>query len=114
MGGRIGRAKHLVASMLDIKPIIGMDQGVIVALGQARTRKKVYRLMVDKLDEAAGAGAVRIAYVHAAALEEVDKLRALVEERVEVVETVITELSPALGVHTGPGTVGFCFFPDPL
>ena len=111
LGGRIGRAKHLVASTLDIKPILSMEDGEIVSLGQARTRKKVYRQMVNKLDAIAGQSAIKIAYVHAAAREEAEKLRSLVEQRVEVVETIMTELSPALGVHTGPGTVGFCFFP---
>lgn len=111
LGGRIGRAKHLAATMLDIKPIISMENGEIVALGQARTQKKVYQQMVDKLDVIAGQSAIKIAYVHAAALEEAEKLRSMVEQRVEVVETIITELSPALGVHTGPGTVGFCFYP---
>jgi DegV family protein with EDD domain len=111
LGGRIGRAKHLVGSMLDIKPIISMVDGEIVALGQARTRKKVYRTMVDKLDDIAGQNAVKVAYVHAAAREEAEKLKAMVESRVEVLESIISELSPALGVHTGPGSVGFCFFP---
>lgn len=112
LGGRIGRAKHLAATMLDIKPIISMEDGEIVSLGQARTRKKVYRQMVDKLEALAGQSAIKIAYVHASAQEEAERLRGMVEQRVEVVETIITELSPALGVHTGPGTVGFCFFPD--
>lgn len=111
MGGRIGRAKHLVASLLDIKPIISMEDGVIVALGQARTRNKVYRAMVDKLEQLAGQSGVKVAYVHAAAREEAEKLKGMVEERVEVVESLISELSPALGVHSGPGTVGFCFYP---
>jgi len=113
MGGRIGRAKHLVGSMLDIKPIISMEDGEIISLGQGRTHKKVYRMMVDKLDSFVGHSAVKIAYVHAAALEEAEKLKALVEQQVEVVESMICDLSPALGVHSGPGTVGFCFFPVP-
>lgn len=111
LGGRIGHAKHLVGSLLDIKPIISMEDGEIVSLGQARTRKKVYKLMVDKLDELVGQSGVKIAYVHAAAREEAEKLKGMVEARVEVVESLITELSPALGVHSGPGTVGFCFYP---
>lgn len=111
MGGRIGRAKHLVGSMLNIKPIISMEDGEIIALGQGRTRKKVYQMMVDKLDSLVGQSAIKIAYVHAAALEEAENLKSMVEQRVEVVESLITELSPALGVHSGPGTVGFCFFP---
>jgi DegV family protein with EDD domain len=113
LGGRIGRAKHLVASMLDIKPIISMRDGEIIALGQARTRRKVYRSMVEKLQSLAGQQAVKVAYVHAAAKEEALKLKAMVEERVEVVESLVTELSPALGVHSGPGTVGFCFYTLP-
>lgn len=111
LGGRIGRAKHLVASMLDIKPIISMENGEIVALGQARTRKKVYQAMVDKLADFAGQRGIKVAFVHAAAREEAEKLKVMVEQRVEVVESLICELSPALGVHSGPGTVGFCFYP---
>lgn len=113
LGGRIGGAKHLVASVLDIKPIISMEDGLITALGQARTTKKVYKLMVNKLEQAVGQSAVKIAYVHAAAQGEAEKLKALVEQRVEVVESIITDLAPALGVHTGPGTVGFCYYPVP-
>jgi DegV family protein with EDD domain len=112
MGGRIGRAKHLVGSLLSIKPLIGMEDGVIVALGTARSRKQAYRSMVDMVEKATGAGAkIKIAYVHAAAQEEALKIKELVEERLQVVEEIVTELSPALGVHTGPGTVGVCYFP---
>ena len=45
MGGRIGRAKHLVATLLNIKPLIGMEDGVIVALGQVRNRRRAYQAM---------------------------------------------------------------------
>ncbi len=112
MGGRIGKAKHLVGSLLNIKPIIGMKDGTIIPLGQARSRKRVYKLMVDKLEAAVGTmGKIKIAYVHAAARQEVVKLRTMVEGRLDCVETLVCELTPALGVHTGPGTVGFCYFP---
>ena len=56
-------------------------------------------------------GKINIAYVHATAEEEADKIKNLVEARLTVVESIITELSPALGVHTGPGTAGLCYFP---
>ena len=112
MGGRIGQAKRLLGAMLRIKPLIGMQDGVIVPLGQARSRNKAYQMMVDMVEAAAGKmGKIKVAYVHAAAREEVDRLRALVEERLTCVESLVTELSPALGVHTGPGTAGLCFFP---
>ena len=112
MGGRIGKAKHLVGSLLKIKPLIGMDDGIIVPLGQARSRRKAYEMMVDMVESAAGPGArIKVAYVHAAAQEEAEKIRELLEERMICVESLIAELSPALGVHTGPGTAGLCYYP---
>jgi fatty acid-binding protein DegV len=112
MGGRIGKAKHLVGTLLNIKPLISMEDGVIVPVGTARSRSRAYKMMVDKIEAAVGSmGKIKIAYVHAAAREEAEKLRSMVEERVECVETIIAELSPALGVHTGPGTAGLCYYP---
>lgn len=112
MGGRIGKAKRLLGALLRIKPLIGMDDGVIVPLGQARSRKKAYEAMVDMVEAALGSAAkIKIAYVHAAAQEEAEKIRELMEQRLTCVESLISELSPALGVHTGPGTAGICYFP---
>ncbi|MFZ5882985.1 MAG: DegV family protein [Chloroflexota bacterium] len=111
MGGRIGRAQQLVGSMLNIKPLIGMVEGVIVPLGKAHSRGQAYLKMVEMVAEAVGKGKAKIAYVHAGALREVEKIRELVESKVEVVESFIAELSPALAVHTGPGTAGLCYFP---
>lgn len=112
LGGRIGKAKHLVGSLLNIKPLIGMEDGLIVALGTARSRMKAYQRMAEIVESATGrTGKIKIAYTHAAAGEEVSKLKELVETKVNVTESLTTELSPALGVHCGPGTVGLCFFP---
>jgi len=112
MGGRIGKAKHLLGSLLNIKPLIGMQDGVIVPLGQARSRTRAYQMMADMVESAVGKlGRIKIAYVHAAAQEEAEKIKKLVEERLTCVESLIAELSPALGVHTGPGTAGLCYFP---
>jgi DegV family protein with EDD domain len=111
MGGRIGMAKRLVGTLLNIKPLIGMKDGVIVALGQARSRMQAYNAMSDMVAEAIGNGKAKVAYVHAGALDEADKIRKLVEDKVEVVESFFAELSPALAVHTGPGTAGLCFYP---
>jgi len=112
MGGRIGRATHMVGTLLNIKPLIGMEEGVITPLGQARSRRQAYRKMVDIMADKVGLGArIKIGYVHAIALEEVEKLRRIVEPKFDCQESYVTELSMALGVHTGPGTVGLGFFP---
>jgi DegV family protein with EDD domain len=112
MGGRIGKAKRLIGSLLNIKPLIGMEDGTIVALGTTRSRAKAYQMMVDLVESAVGKmGKIKIAYMHAAALAETEKIKALVEARLTVVESIFAELSPALGVHSGPGTAGLCYFP---
>ena len=114
MGGRIGRAKHLVGSLLKIKPLIGMEDGLIVPLGTARSRRRAYEMMADMVEGTVGhMGSIKVAYVHAAAREEVEKIRSLIEGRLDAVESVVAELSPALGVHSGPGTAGLCYFPIP-
>lgn len=112
MGGRIGKAKRLFGSLLNIKPLIGMQDGIIVPLGQTRSRQQAYKKMVKMVEAEVGyKGKIKIAYVHAAARDEAEKIKALIEERLTCVESLIAELSPALGVHTGPGTAGLCYFP---
>jgi DegV family protein with EDD domain len=112
MGGRIGRAKHLVGSLLNIKPLIGIEDGIIVALGTARSRKQAYSSMVDIMEKVTGVGTrLRVAYVHTAAQEEAQKIKEMVGQRVQVVEEMFSELTPALGVHTGPGMAGLCYVP---
>lgn len=111
MGGRIGRAQHLVGSLLNIKPLIGIEDGVISALGAARTRSKAYARMVELMAQRAGERArLRVAVTHVGVPDQAAQLRELVEEQFECVEVITTPLSPALGVHSGPGTVGVSFF----
>ena len=114
MGGRIGRAQHLVGSLLNIKPIIGMEDGVIVALGTARSLSKAYRKIVDLMAQKVGEGArINLALTHVAALDRLEELRERVLRRFECVEVLVSPLAPALAVHSGPGTVGVHFFPTP-
>lgn len=110
MGGRIGKAQHLVGSLLNIKPLIGMVDGVIVPLGTAHSRGQAYRQMTDMVADTIGKGKAKIAYVHSGARHEVEKIKELVESKVEVVESLFAELSPALAVHSGPGTAGLCYY----
>lgn len=113
MGGRIGRAIHLVGTLLNVKPLIGMENGEIVAYGQARSRSRAYEKMASLLAERFGSGArLKVAYMHAAAPEEVQELRRKMEQAFQCVETIVSELSPALGVHSGPGTTGLAVVPE--
>ncbi len=111
MGGRIGRAQNLLGMMLNIKPLIGLEDGEIVPLGKARSRGQAYAMMADIAAEVVGHSKAKIGYLHAGALKEAERLKGLVESRVEVVESFFGELSPALAVHTGPGMAGLCYYP---
>jgi DegV family protein with EDD domain len=111
MGGRIGKAQVLLGSVLNIKPLIGIEEGVIVPLGRAHSRGQAYQQMADMVADAVGKSKAKVAYVHAGAQREVDRVRHLVESKVDVVESLIAELSPALAVHTGPGMTGLCYYP---
>ncbi len=111
MGGRIGKAQSMLGSVLNIKPLIGLEDGEIVPLGKAHSRGQAYQQMADMVAQAIGNGKARIGYVHAGAQREVEKIKELVESKVEVVESIFAELSPALAVHTGPGTAGLCYYP---
>lgn len=112
MGGRIGRAQHLMGSLLNIKPIIGMQDGVIVPLATERTRAKAYNRMVELMKEKLGnITRIKVAFMHVSALDQLEHLKELVKQQFYCVECFTTDLSPALAVHSGPGTVGLSFIP---
>ena len=111
LGGRIGKAQSLLGSVLNIKPLIGLENGEIVPLGKAHSRGQAYHQMAEMVAQAIGQGKAKVAYVHAGAQHEVEKIKELVEAKVNVVESMSAELSPALAVHTGPGTAGLCYYP---
>jgi DegV family protein with EDD domain len=114
-GGRIGRAQHLMGSLLNVKPLIGVHDGVAVALGTTRTQSKAYQAIVDKMAERLPSSRpLKVAVIHAAAPEKAQQLRHMIEARFVCVEVIVAQLSPAMGVHSGPGTVGVSYFPVSL
>jgi DegV family protein with EDD domain len=114
MGGRIGRAQHLVGSLLNVKPLIGMEDGIIVPLGQSRTRPRAYEKIIELMVERNSAHApIKVAITHVAAREHARLLLDMVNQTFECRESIISELSPVLGVHSGPGMVGVNLFPVP-
>lgn len=111
-GGRIGKVASMVGDLLSIKPVIGMRDGMPASLAVARTRESAYRRIVQLAARRLSEGAsVRAALMHVAARDEVEKFRHLLEEKYTVVEWIVAQLSPALGVHSGPGTVGIAIIP---
>jgi DegV family protein with EDD domain len=112
LGGRIGRAKHMMGSLLRLKPLITMDRdGVIGPVGQALSRQGVLQRIVETMELWAGkAEALKVAVVQGAARADADRLMAMIRNEFQCVEVLGCEFGPALGVHTGPGTLGVAFF----
>lgn len=114
-GGRISRVTGLVGELLSIQPIIGMRNGMPVPLGVARTRSGACRRIVTLATNHVPPGStVRVALMHVAAAEQLGQFRPLLEQQYAIVEWITAQLSPALGVHSGPGTVGIAVIPDTL
>ncbi|NPA30784.1 MAG: DegV family protein [Chloroflexi bacterium] len=109
-GGRIGGASRLFGSMLNIKPILEVQNGRVEPVEKVRSRKKALkRLVALAVDRIGGRQPVRVAVLHADAEEEAQRLLDMLKEHVTPVEEYITPASPTVGVHVGPGTVGITY-----
>lgn len=105
-GGRIGKAKSLLGSLLNIKPIIRVDDGIYVDAGKARSQKQALDQMVQIFtDLSRGRKVKRIGVAVGAATEAGLHLQASLKEAFGV-EPTFGLVGPVIGVHTGPGTVG--------
>jgi DegV family protein with EDD domain len=112
-GGRIGGGKRFLGTLLNIKPILTVSNGKVDALDQARTRKKALNRLIEIVNErVAGKSNVRIGVGHANDLENAKKFLTLASEKIDPVETMITELSPVIGTHVGPGCLALAYHFD--
>jgi DegV family protein with EDD domain len=114
-GGRIGRAAALAGSLLNVKPILTIEDGEVVPLKRVRGRQKAlaeFRAVFEA--GSTDAESLHVGIAHAAAPERLDELEALVTEaRPHAQVDVATTLGAVVGTHAGPGTVGFFWFDDP-
>jgi DegV family protein with EDD domain len=102
-GGRIGKGKALLGSVLNVKPVVTIHDGAISPVGNFRTRSKA----VDRLFEfVQNASDVReVAITHTTTPDEAQNLRDRFIPFVDSNHLHIARLGPAIGVHTGPGTL---------
>jgi DegV family protein with EDD domain len=111
MSGRVGRIREMLASLLNVKPIIGVEEGALIPLDRVRSQHKAFQRMAALAAEAIGADPVHVGMVHALAPAEAETLMTLLHSRLNCRDTFITDLSLSLAVHFGPGTVGFAAYP---
>jgi DegV family protein with EDD domain len=109
-GGRIGGASRYLGTALKIKPILELRDGRIEALEKVRTKSKAYDRLIEIITERVnGRGEVRLAALHANALEDARHLLNETGKKLNAVELVFSEVSPVVGTHCGPGTVGIAY-----
>jgi DegV family protein with EDD domain len=109
-GGRIGGGSRFLGTALNIKPILEIAGGRVEAVERVRTRRKSLSRLVELIEErVAGRSPLRLATLHANAPEDAKALLDEAAARLGAVESIFSEVSPVIGTHAGPGTVGLAF-----
>jgi len=106
-GGRIGGASRFLGSALDIKPILFLTkEGKIDALEKVRTKKKAVQRLMDLAVEKAAGKKAHVGVIHAQVPDDAEQVKQALTQRMDCVEIEVYELSPVIGTHVGPGTLG--------
>ena len=112
-GGRIGTAKALVGSLLQVKPILIFKDGQVNPFDSQRTKKRAFAKIVDLVKEECPPNqSSHLTIFHADAMEDALSIRAEFSDLTSVDSIRITKLPPAIIVHAGPGVVAVSFFKD--
>ncbi|NPV70607.1 MAG: DegV family protein [Firmicutes bacterium] len=106
-GGRIGEVAAFLGSILNIKPVISVDHGAILAVDKVRGFGQAVTRMVDHVVAYVPKGARAVCGImHAAARETAGRLQEEVVGRLQPVEVHVAEAGPVIGTHAGPGSIG--------
>lgn len=111
MSGRVGAMQAALASVLNIKPIALLKDGILEMTDKVRTRQASLERLVDTIKEKVGDKPQMIGVVHARDPKAADQLVKTVRASLNVRELVITELTISLAANFGPGTVGIIALP---
>lgn len=106
-GGRIGLVEGVVGNLLQIKPIIYInDDGVYQTLAKARGYKAAVETMMQEAVQRFGKAKINLSVVHGQALEDAQALMDKLKQTLNIAQSMIRPVSPVLAVHTGPGLLG--------
>jgi DegV family protein with EDD domain len=112
-GGRIGGASRYLGTVLNIKPILYFDlDGKLDALERARTKGKALQRLTALAEEKANGHPLHLSVIHANAPEIAQEFREQITHRLHCEEVFTMELSPVIGVHVGPGTIGIALYAE--
>lgn len=109
-GGRIHFGQRILASTLNLVPLMEISNGPIELAGTVRGFKKAMVRLVEMIQDRLGDGApIRVGIVHADNEADAYRLRRTVEDLINPDELILEEISPVLGTHIGPGAVGLAY-----
>jgi len=108
-GGRIGSATRFLGTALNIKPILKVEDGKIEPVERVRTRSKALARLLELIGEIAGDSPIRISTLNANARSEAEGVLAQAKTKLNVIESSVSDVSPVIGTHVGPGTVGITY-----
>jgi DegV family protein with EDD domain len=103
--GRVTKLQAYAATMLDIKPVFAFRDGNAIPVARGRTRRRALQRIVDEVLKEIGDRPASVAVVHAAAGEDARRVLEEIRVRGNVTESLVTEVTPVVGVHVGPGLV---------
>ncbi len=111
-GGRIGYVSGTIGELLNIKPIISINaEGKYITYSKVRGRDQSLKKLFDILIESTQVGQYNVAIVHGGAEQEARKLWERAKELPNISQILFNQISPVMGVHTGPGLVGIIISP---
>jgi len=111
--GRVPRVASEIGSMLSIKPVLTGSNGRINFAAAARTKQSGAEKMLQIMKNHIGSSEpVRVAVMHADALEEAQKLKERIAAEFNCVEIFITDFSPIMGYATGRGTLALAYYKE--
>ncbi|ACK93812.1 TPA: DegV family protein [Bacillus cereus] len=109
-GGRLSKVAGFIGGLLNIKPILNVEEGKLVPLEKVRGKKKVLSRIVDIMEERGKyLKGQTIAMTHGDDLETAEALKALITERFGCEVFIVNTIGAAIGAHTGPGVITLFF-----
>ena len=111
-GGRISSWRSTMASLLNIKPIMKLEDGLIVEAAKVRTYDKALDHIVDFIYKHTGDQTCRLAFIHAGAPERIPELQSKAGERLNISEEIVADMAVSVAINLGPGALGIVAVPD--
>ncbi|MEB6214993.1 DegV family protein [Mammaliicoccus sciuri] len=112
-GGRLSKGQAFLGNLLNIKPLLHVEEGKLVPIEKHRGSKKLWHAIIDKMKNENSDYSDDIIYMtHADDIEEAEKIKALIQSNLSPKDVVISNIGPVICSHTGSGTVAIFYYKE--